>query len=333
MNIVITGSIAYDYIMRFPGLFKDHILPDRLDSISLSFLVESMVRQRGGVAPNIAYTLALLGSRPAVMGTAGEDFADYRASLESVGVDTSAIKVVVGDFTASFFANVDQSNAQLASFYPGAMSRAAEMSLHDLPVRPDLVVISPNDPAAMQMYVAECLELHLPYAYDVSFQLVRLEPEEIEQGVLGCAHLVVNDYEMGLITKKTGLTEDDARLAEKVVVVTRGENGSTIYAYGRRHDIPIVPLSSHAEPTGAGDAYRGGFLRGLEAGWPWEVCGRVGALAATYCLEKPGPQNHFFSRSQFVARYREHFDDAGLLDALRADDDAPFPANGNSHTA
>ena len=316
MNIVITGSIAYDYIMRFPGLFKDHLLPDKLDSLSLSFLVESMVRQRGGVAPNIAYTLALLGARPMVMATAGEDFADYRAWLEAAGVDTSAVKVVPGDFTASFFANVDRANAQLASFYPGAMSHAAEVSFRDLALKPDLAVISPNDPAAMKQYVAECLELGIPYAYDVSWQLARLSPEEIEIGVLGCAIVVINDYEMALIVNKTGIVEDDPRLTDKIVVVTRGERGSTIYAGGCRYDIPIVPLTHEAEPTGAGDAYRGGFLRGWEAGWPWEVCGRMGALAATYCLEKPGPQNHSFSRQEFVARYRQNFDDDGLLDAL-----------------
>jgi adenosine kinase len=335
MKIVITGSIAYDYIMRFPGLFKDHLLPEKLGAISLSFLVESMVRQRGGVAPNIAYTLALLGARPAVMATAGEDFGDYRAWLEAAGVDTSGVKVIAGDYTASFFANVDRANAQFASFYPGAMARAAEVSLRDLPARPDLVVISPNDPAAMEMYVRECLALGTPYVYDVSFQLVRLAPAEIEAGLLGCAMVVINDYEMGLITQKTGLVEDDPRLRDKVVIVTRGENGSTIYAEGARYDIPIVPLITPAEPTGAGDAYRGGLLRGWLAGWPWEVCGRMGALAASYCLENHGPQNHAYSRSEFVARYRAHFDDEGLLDALLAgnDDAPPDPSGRNSRAA
>ena len=316
MNIVITGSIAYDYIMDFPGLFKEHLLPDKLDSISLSFLVDSMTRQRGGVAPNIAYTLALLGGRPAVMATAGEDFADYRALLEAVGVDTSAIKVIEGDFTASFFANIDRSNAQLASFYPGAMSRAAEVSFRDLPTRPDLAVISPNDPKAMIQYVTECLEMGIPYVYDVSFQLARLDAAEIERGAVGCRALVANDYEMALITNKTGLVEEDLASDTRLVVVTRGEKGSTIYADGARLDIPIVPLDHPPEPTGAGDAYRAGLMRGWEMGWPWEMCGRLGALAATYCLESRGPQSHRFTREEFIARYRRNFDDGGLLDAL-----------------
>ncbi|MBI3762206.1 MAG: carbohydrate kinase family protein [Chloroflexi bacterium] len=316
MNIVITGSIAFDYIMKFPGYFKDHILPDKLDSISLSFLVESMTKQRGGVAPNIAYTMALLGGRPLVMATAGKDFEEYRGWLDSVGVDTSAVKIIADDYTASFFANFDRANAQLASFYAGAMARAREVSLRDLAQKPDLAVISPNDPGAMGQYVEECLALGIPYAYDVSWQLARLSPDEIETGVRGCHMLLVNDYEMGLITSKTGIAEGDARLADTIVVVTRGENGATIYAGGDRCDIPVVPLSRESEPTGAGDAFRGGLLRGWEARWPWAVCGRMGALAATYCLESRGPQNHSYTRPEFVARYRQHFDDDGLLDEL-----------------
>jgi adenosine kinase len=316
MKIVITGSIAYDYIMNFPGYFKEHLLPEKLDSISLSFLVDSMTRQRGGVAPNIAYTLALLGGHPQIMATAGDDFIDYRALLESYGVDTSAVKIIEGDFTASFFANIDRANAQLASFYPGAMAHAAEVSFKTLDKKPDLAVISPNDPDAMNQYVDECLELGIPYVYDVSFQLTRLTPAEIERGVLGCRAVVVNDYEMALITNKTGLAEDAPSLADHIVVVTRGDKGSTIYADGVRYDVPTVALSHHAEPTGAGDAYRAGLLRGWELGLSWEVCGRLGALAATYCLENRGPQSHHFTREEFVARYREHFDDNGALDPL-----------------
>jgi adenosine kinase len=318
MNIVVTGSIAYDYIMRFPGYFRDHLLPDKLEAVSLSFLVESMVRRRGGVAPNIAYTMALLGSRPSVMATAGQDFDEYRAWLSQVGVDTSAVKIIPEVYTASFFANIDRANAQLASFYPGAMTHAAEVSFHRLPRKPDLAVISPNDPVAMCQYVDECVALGIPYVYDVSFQIVRLTPEQIEAGILGCRMLLVNDYEMALITSKTGITETDPRLADRIAVVTRGEKGSTIYAEGRRLDIPIVPLAEQGEPTGAGDAYRGGFLRGWENGWPLEVCGCMGALAATYCLESHGPQSHSYSIAEFVARYRRQFDDHGLLDGLRA---------------
>jgi adenosine kinase len=316
MRTVITGSIAYDYIMSFPGQFKDHILPDKLDSLALSFLVDSMTRHRGGVAPNIAYTLALLGGDAVILATAGHDFGEYRAWLESQGVDTSPVKIIPDVFTASFFAGKDRINGQIALFYPGAMAHAASVSFHDLSYRPDFALISPDDPQAMSMHLQECLALGIPYAYDVSWQLARLSADEIMEGVLGSAMLVVNDYEMGLITDKTGLVETDPRLADKVVVVTRGALGATIYSGGKYYSIPPVPPLQIADPTGAGDAFRGGLLRGMAAGWDWDICGRMGTLAASWCLEHLGPQNHSFTRAEFVQRYRENFDDGGVLDAL-----------------
>ncbi len=322
MRIVITGSIAYDYIMTFPGKFRDHILPEKLDSLALSFLVESMTKQRGGVAPNIAYTLALLGGRPAVLATAGQDFGEYREWLDRQGVDTTHVKIIPDLFTASFFAGTDKVNGQIALFYAGAMGRATEVSFRRLPYRPDFAMISPDDPAAMNQHVRDCIELGIPYAYDVSWQLARLSADDIREGVLGCRMLAVNDYEMSLIADKTGIGEADPALADKIVVVTRGEKGATIYADGRRHDIPVVPPRRMADPTGVGDAFRGGLLRGLAAGWEWDVAGRVASLAATYCLEHVGPQNHTFTRAEFVRRYREHFDDGGVLDQLVSTDGA-----------
>ena len=316
MRIALTGSIAYDYIMSFPGQFKDHILLDKLDSLSLSFLVESMSRHRGGVAPNIGYTLALLGQRAVLLATAGMDFADYRAWLEAQGVDTSGVLVIPEVFTASFFAGKDRVNGQIALFYPGAMGYASQVSFNDLDPRPDFAMISPDDPQAMAKHLRECLDLAIPYAYDVSWQLARLSADEIVEGVLGCHMLVVNDYEMSMIADKTGLTETDPRLQAKIVAITRGENGATIYAGGCTYHIPPVPPRAVLDPTGAGDAFRGGLLRGMSAGWDWDLAGRVGALAATYCLESVGPINHAYTRPEFVSRYREHFDDQGILDAL-----------------
>ena len=185
MRIVCTGSVAYDYLMSFPGYFKDHILPDRLDSISLSFLVDTMVKQRGGVAPNIAYTLALLGGKPVLMATVGEDFSDYRQWLEDNGVDTCGVKVIAGKYTASFFANTDLTNAQIASFYTGAMADASSLKVSELPgKKPDLVVISPNDPVAMENYPRECKQLGIPYLYDPSQQIVRMDSDAIREGTV-----------------------------------------------------------------------------------------------------------------------------------------------------
>jgi adenosine kinase len=316
MNIICTGSIAYDYLMTFPGFFKEHILPDQLEKISLSFLVDSMIRQRGGCAANIAYSLALLGVRPYLVATVGEDFGEYRAALESAGVDTRNVLVVPGKFTASFFVNTDLANAQIASFYTGAMAHAGEISLGDLKVKPELVIISPNDPGAMVQYAQECARLGLPYIYDPSQQIVRMAGSDLRAGVEDAFALIVNDYEIELLKKHTGMSMADILQVVKVVVITRGESGATIYTGGQEYPIPIVPPLSTADPTGVGDAFRGGFLTGFAAGLGWELCGRMGALAATYCLEKCGPQNHGYTPAEFVTRFRQHFDDHGALDVL-----------------
>jgi adenosine kinase len=317
MDIVVTGSVAFDYIMKFPGYFRDHLLPDRLESISLSFLVESMVRQPGGIAPNIAYTLALLGERPRVMATIGEEALEYRAWLGSLGVDTSWMRVIPGETTASFFANTDRANAQIASFYPGAMAYAHQLSFKDWQAPyPDLVVISPNDPRAMLGYVQECQDLGIPYLYDPSQQIVRLEAGELKHGIVGAKAMFVNEYEFGLIQKATGMKEAEILEHVELLVVTCGEAGSQIHTPEGRYQIDIIPAECVIDPTGIGDAFRGGFLAGYSRGLGWEICGRMGALAATYCLEGQGPQGYHFTPGEFVERYRRYFNDGGSLDIL-----------------
>lgn len=316
MDILITGSVAYDYLMTFPGLFREQILPERLSSISLSFLVDSMSKQRGGIAPNIAYTMALLGQRPRVMATVGEDFGDYRAWLDSKGVDTSLMEVVPGLFTASFFATTDRDSAQIASFYPGAMGKAASQSLKDLDHKPELVIVSPNAPDAMMKFPAECRELGIKYLYDPSQQVLRLEGEELARDMEGAYFLFCNDYEFGLISKKTGWDLKQMLQHVKVVVVTRGKDGANLYTNGEEIFIPTVPEREIVDPTGVGDAFRGGFLTGYSHGFDWKLCGEIGSLAAVYCLEQRGPQAHAYTRVEFVKRFREHFDDGGKLNQL-----------------
>lgn len=320
MNILLTGSIAFDYLMRFPGNFRDHILSDHLDGLSLSFLVESLVRQRGGIAPNIAYTMALLGQPSRLLATAGEDFAEYRTWLESLGIDTSPVRIIPGEFTASFFANTDRQNAQIASFYPGAMARASELSLYDLDAdRPDLVLISPNDPRAMVRYVNEAKEMGLPYIYDPSQQIPRLSGEQLKEGLEGALALFVNHYEFCMIEEKTGIPAEQLKKMTGFTVVTKGVEGALIFAGDQIYPIPAVPPSRIVDPTGVGDAFRGGFLAGYARGWDITVCARMGAVAAAFCLEQEGPQGHAFSRAEFASRYRRHFDDQGALDELLTD--------------
>ena len=318
MNIIVTGSIAYDYLMTFPGYFVEHILPDQLDHISLSFLVDEMRRQPGGCAANIAYNLALLGEPPRIMATVGQDFVEYRQWLEQHGVDTSLIRDEPDLFTASFFVNTDQAGNQIASFYTGAMARARELSFHGLDAGEiDLAIISPNDPLAMVTYPAECQELGIPYLYDPSQQIVRLAGEHLREGIKGCDMLVVNGYEFELLQEKTGLSaEEVCCIPSRACVVTLGAEGARIWAQEAVHDIPAVPPQRIEDPTGIGDAFRAGLVKGVALDLSWSLAGRMGALAATYVLERIGPQSHHYTLADFVARFREHFDDDGALDVL-----------------
>ncbi len=317
MRIVVTGSIAYDYIMVFPGHFKDHILPDKMHVLSVSFLVESMRRQRGGTAPNIAYTLALLGEHPIVMGTVGEDFAEYRAWLEEQGIDTSEIKPIPGEFTSSCFINTDLQDNQITAFYPGAMTHASTLSFSASRLQKvDLVVIAPNDPVAMARYAEECTELGIPYLYDPSMQAPRMSADELRAGFSGAKVLTGNDYEFGMMAEKLGISEPELRRLVPVTVVTRGEQGASIYADDNEFTIPAACPRQVVDPTGAGDAFRAGFVKGMLAGLPWDAVGRIASLTAVYAVEQGGTQQHRYTLQEFVERYRKNFGAAPEVEAL-----------------
>lgn len=316
MQVVITGSIAFDYLMSFPGKFADHLLADKLHKVSVSFLVDSLRRLPGGVAPNIAYTNALLGGHPKIMATAGQDFEEYRLWLENHGVDTSGVMVIEDDYCASFFVNTDEDLNQIASFYTGAMAYADQLSFARNAADAELAIISPNDPMAMVAYVSECKSLDLPYIYDPSQQIIRLSGEQLRDGLAGCVMLTVNEYELFMIQEKTGLSEEDILSLAGGILTTKGENGSQIRIDQQIYDIPAVPPQEVVEPTGAGDAFRGGLLRGIQLGLPWEVAGRMGALASTYVLENIGPQGHYYTPAEFVDRYRQVFDNKDALEQL-----------------
>ncbi|MFO0909737.1 MAG: carbohydrate kinase family protein [Isosphaeraceae bacterium] len=307
-RILVTGSIAYDYIMVFPGKFRDHILPEKIHILSVSFLVDSLKRMKGGTGANIAYNLALLGERPVLVGTVGEDFGEYRQWLDRHGVDTSATKIISGDFTASCFINTDLQDNQITAFYPGAMAHAASLSLREFDATPyDLVVIAPNDPKAMVRYAAECTEHGVPYLYDPSMQIPRMSPEELKAGMSGAKVLAGNDYEFGMMAEKLGLTEPELRKAVPVTVMTRGEKGALITVDGQEYDIPSAKPNTVADPTGAGDAFRAGLLLGMKRGFSWPVVGRIASLTAVYAIENAGTQAHSYTPGEFVARYTENF--------------------------
>jgi adenosine kinase len=306
MKIVITGSIAYDYLMSFPGKFTEHFLPEHFHRVSLSFLVDTMDKRRGGCAPNIAYTLALLGERPLLMAAAGEDFAEYRAWLESAGVDTSQVLQVGGKFTASFFCSTDQNNNQIASFYTGAMADAGQLSFRSV-ADCELAIISPNDPMAMVQYADECRTLGIRYIFDPGQQCARMSGDELREGALGATVLVCNDYEFEIFRQKTGLEEGHILEATEALVVTRGEHGSSVITATGRADVAAVAPRRIVDPTGVGDAFRGGFMKGLAMGLPYAASAQLGSVAAAYVLEHLGGQSHAYTWTEFERRHREHF--------------------------
>jgi len=306
MSIVVTGSIAFDYLMSFPGRFTEHFLPEHMSRVSLSFLVDSMDKRRGGCAPNIAYTLALLGERPRLMGTAGQDFGDYRRWLEAAGVDTTLVADVHDKFTASFFCSTDVEGNQIASFYTGAMANAAELSFRTVDDC-EVAIISPNDPAAMIQYAEECRTLGIPYIWDPGQQCARMEGSQLKSGVSGAFMVICNDYEFELIRQKTGMSEADILTHAPLLVVTKGEKGCTIHTKDGVEDVAAVPPDRIEDPTGVGDAFRGGFMKGLATGAPYRVCAQIGSVAATYALEHLGGTSHAYTWDQFKRRYEEHF--------------------------
>ena len=306
MSIIVTGSIAFDYLMSFPGKFTEQFLPEHMQRVSLSFLVDSMDKRRGGCAPNIAYTLALLGERPRLMGAVGQDFDDYARWLEAAGVDTSLVLKVEDKFTASFFCSTDTESNQIASFYTGAMANAAELSFRTVEDC-TLAIISPNDPGAMLQYAEECRTLNVPYIWDPGQQCARMTGDELRDGLEGAAFVISNDYEFELIRQKTGLDESAIVERSGALIVTRGEHGCTMREGERELVIPAVTPHRIVDPTGVGDAFRGGLMKGLAAGAALEVCGRLGSVAAAYALEHLGGQSHAYTWEEFRARYEGHF--------------------------
>lgn len=320
MRIAVTGSLAYDYLMTFPGKFQEHILPDQLHRLTVSFLVDAMKRMRGGVAGNIAYTLALLGDRPLVVSGAGQDFTAYSETMKAMGIDPSGIKIVGTDFTASCFINTDSANNQIVAFYPGAAAAAREVDLGAFNLtKNDWVIISPTDPGAMARHVADCKRLGLRYIFDPGKQTPRLDKQQIIDGLEGAAVMIGNEYEFSMMAKVTGRSEAALIGTAPITFVTRSERGSTIYQRDgeRKFDIPAAKISALADPTGAGDAYLGGMAFGLARGLPLEVVGRIAALTSAFCIEHKGCQEHSYTLDALRKRYVENFGDAPELKALK----------------
>lgn len=306
MRIAVTGSIATDYLMTFHGRFADQLLPDQLHRLSLSFLADELDRRRGGVAANIAFGMAQLGEAPILVGAVGADWTDYEAWLSRHGVDTSAVHVSELRNTARFFCTTDEEQCQIATFYPGAMSEAREIELGPIAQRAgglDLVVVSPNDPAAMLRHTEEARALGIPFVADPSQQLSSLEGEQIRTLVDGATFLITNDYEAALIENKTGWSADEVLDHVETRITTHGAKGCVVQRRGEADvEVPVVPEERKADPTGVGDAFRAGFLAGQAWGLGLERSAQVGTLLATYVLETVGTQEYDVVPEAFLAR-------------------------------
>jgi len=306
-TILVSGSVAFDNIMVFPGYFKDHILPDKIHMLSVSFLVESMKRQYGGVASNIAYSLGLLGEQPELYATVGQDFDSYRQWLETVGVKTSLVREYKADFTATCYITTDMSDNQIVGFYPGAMGRSVDLSLADAGGA-DFVIVGPSTPEAIVKLTHECKAQGVKYIYAPTQQIVRLSGEEMQEGIAGAYAVVGNDYEFEMIRNKTSLEPQAIAEQGQYAFVTRGAEGSIIYVKGGQPiNIPPAKPTEAVDPTGGGDAYLAGITKGLVSNYPLAVVGRLGSLSAVYAIEHHGTQAHHYTLAEFRARYAENF--------------------------
>ena len=311
MTIAVTGSIATDHLMRFPGKFSEQLLAEHLQKVSLSFLVDDLVVHRGGVAGNMAYAIGVLGGSAVLVGAAGIDFTDYREWLESAGVDCGGVLISDTAHTARFVCTTDVDMAQIASFYPGAMSQARNIKLADVVAatgQPELVIIGANDPDAMFAHTDECRKLGLAFAADPSQQLARLSGAEIRRLVDGATYLFSNDYEWDLMLSKTGWTDADVLAQVGLRVTTLGAEGvDLVGADGTRIHVGVVPETARVDPTGVGDAFRAGFLTGRGVGLDLERSAQLGSLVAVLVLETTGTQNWTWDLDTAKARLADAF--------------------------
>jgi adenosine kinase len=311
MRIAVTGSIATDNLMTFPGRFAEQFLADKLTKISLSFLVNGLEIRRGGVAANIAFSLGCLGLRPLLVGTVGDDFGDYRRWLDEHGVDTSLVRTSQRFHTARFVCTTDADLNQIASFYPGAMSEDASLDLSGLSGHADLVLIGAGDPAAMLSLTQQCRDLSIPFAADTSQQLAILEGDQIRQLIVGASYLFSNEYEASLTEHKTGWTADEVIAQVGTRVTTLGADGVRV---DRPGEPPLVvgPVKdvNPVDPTGTGDAFRAGFLAAVAWGLGLERAAQLGNLMAVRVLETTGPQEFALDSADLVARSKISYGDA-----------------------
>lgn len=306
MSALICGSFAFDNIMVFQGRFKDHILPEQVHILNVSFLVPDMRREFGGCAGNIAYNLQLLGGEGAPMGTVGSDFAPYADWMDVQGVSRAYLKTIGDSFTAQAYITTDQDDNQITAFHPGAMNEAHQCRV-DEASGVTLGMVSPDGRQGMIDHAEQFAAADIPFIFDPGQGMPMFDGDDLNRFADQASYLAFNDYEAKLMTERTGKSIEQLASGVRAVIVTRGGEGSLIYADGKIHEIPAAPVSQLADPTGCGDAYRAGLIYGLQQGMDWQTTGRVAGLMGAIKIEHAGTQNHRFTQADFEARYQEAY--------------------------
>lgn len=307
MRTLVFGSVAYDRIMTFPGRFSDHILPDKLHILSVCFVLEDLQEKFGGTAGNIAYTMGLLGESPVVVASAGKDFEPYAAWFAKQGLTMQGIRLVPDEFTAGAYITTDKADNQITAFNPGAMKVQAGFSVDSFSPADTLAIVAPGCLADMKHYSARFKELGIPFFFDPGQNITAFSGEELAEMLTGASYLITNDYELELILNSTGLSKESILHRVDTLITTLGEEGCVINEKGVETRIPAARAATVKDPTGAGDSFRAGLLHGLSQGMDLPTAARIGAVAAAYCVEQHGTQEHTFTRDEFTARYEENF--------------------------
>jgi adenosine kinase len=302
MKIIVSGSLAYDRIMNFPGYFSDHILPEKIHVLNVCFQVDGVKEKFGGTAGNIAYALSLLGETPRISATIGHDYHQYFEWLARNGIPTETIKIIADEFTASAYITTDQADNQITGFNPGAMKYSSSLDFGRLTPKETLVIVSPGNLEDMVNYPRACKDRGIDYIFDPGQSLPMLDTKDLMQAIEGARILISNDYELDLIMRKTGLTREALLDRARAIIVTMGELGSRVITPEREITIPAVKPRKVEDPTGAGDSYRGGLLRGLIHGEDIEHCARMGSVCASFAVECYGTQEYRFTLDEFNRR-------------------------------
>lgn len=310
MSSLICGSVAYDTIMTFDGRFREHILPDQIHMLNVSFLVPGMRREFGGCAGNIAYTLKMLGGDPVVMATVGQDAGPYLQYLRDLGIATDHIRTLPDTFTAQAMITTDLDNNQITAFHPGAMGQSQANSVQDAlgaGKRPALGIVAPDSREGMLHHARQFAEAGIPFIFDLGQAMPLFNGEDLRAFIELASYVTVNDYEAQVMLSRTAWTSAEVAAKVRAFIVTHGERGASIFADGQQYAIPAVQAERVVDPTGCGDAFRGGLLHGIEQGMDWETTGRLASLMGALKIAQQGPQNHWISREEIGSRFAAAF--------------------------